>query len=45
MKYKQVNNVERKKSNNNTVYISFSVFNTNVDIHYISTSFSVIASA
>ena len=38
MKHKQVNDIERKKSNNNTVYISFSVYKIDVDIHHIGTS-------
>ena len=30
--------MKMKKSNCNTVYISFSVYNTDVDIHYVNTS-------
>ena len=35
MKYKQIDSIKIKKSNNNTVYISFSVYNIDVNIHYI----------
>ena len=38
MKYKQINNVKMKKLNCNTVYISFSVYNTNVNIHHVDVS-------
>ena len=37
-KHKQINSVKMKKSNYNAVYISFSVYNTDVDIHHIDTS-------
>ena len=40
MKHKQVDSIKRKKSSCNAVYISFFVYNTDVDIHYISTSLS-----
>ena len=39
MKYKQVNNVKMKKLNCNAVYISFSVYNTDVNIHHVGTFF------
>ena len=39
IKYKQINNVKMKKSNYNTVYISFSVYNTDVDIYYVNVFF------
>ena len=42
IEHKQVNNVKRKKLNDNTVYISFSVYNTDVDIHHISVPFLVM---
>ena len=35
IKHKQVDRVKMKKLNCNTVYISFSVYNIDVDIHYI----------
>ena len=38
-KHKQVDRVEMKKLSCNAVYISFSVYNTDVDIHYVNTSF------
>ena len=34
-KHKQINNLKMKKLNCNTVYISFSVYNTDVDIYYV----------
>ena len=42
MKYKQINNMKKKKSNYNAVYISFFVYNTDVDIHYIDVLSSVM---
>ena len=38
MKHKQVDSVEMKKLSCNTAYISFSVYNTDVDIHHVGTS-------
>ena len=38
MKHKQVNNVKTKKSNCNTAYISFSVYNTDVNIYHVDIS-------
>ena len=35
IKHKQVNDVKRKKSNCNAVYILFSVYNIDVDIHHV----------
>ena len=35
MKHKQINKVKMKKSSCNTVYISFSVYNIDVDIHHV----------
>ena len=45
MKHKQINCVKRKKLSCNTVYISFSVYNTDVDIHHINVPSSVMMSA
>ena len=38
MKHKQIDNVKMKRLSCNTAYISFSVYNTDVDIHYIDVS-------
>ena len=35
MKHKQVDSVKMKKSSCNTVYISFSVYNTDVNIYHV----------
>ena len=35
MKHKQIDNVKMKKLNCNAVYILFSVYNTDVNIHHI----------
>ena len=40
--HKQVDNVKRKKLSDNTAYISFFVYNTDVDIHHISVPSSVM---
>ena len=40
IKHKQINNVKKEKLNCNTVYISFSVYNINIDIHYVNAFFS-----
>ena len=45
MKHKQINYVKRKKLNCNTVYISFSVYNIDVDIHHVSMPSPVMALA
>ena len=37
-KHKQVDSVKKKKLNCNAVYISFSVYNTDIDIHYVDAS-------
>ena len=37
MKHKQIDSVKMKKSSCNAVYISFSVYNTDVNIHYVDT--------
>ena len=39
IKHKQINNMKMKKSSCNAVYISFFVYNINVNIHYINVSF------
>ena len=39
IKHKQVDNVKMKKLNCNTVYISFSVYNININIHHIDVFF------
>ena len=38
-KHKQVDSVKMKKLSCNTVYILFSIYNTDVDIHHIDVSF------
>ena len=35
MKHKQIDNMKMKKLNCNTVYISFFIYNTDINIHYI----------
>ena len=35
MKHRQIDNVKRKKSNCNAVYILFSVYNTDADIYHV----------
>ena len=45
MKHKQVDYVEREKSSCNAVYISFSVYNTDVDIHHVDAPSSVMVLA
>ena len=45
MKHKQVDNVKRKKSSCNTAYISFSVYNIDIDIHHVSMPSPVMAPA
>ena len=39
MKHKQINSVKREKLNCNAVYISFSVYNIDVDIYYVDVFF------
>ena len=39
IKHKQIDSVKMKKSNCNAVYISFSVYNTDIDIHHINMFF------